>query len=422
MSRRDGPTVVLIGSLDTKGREYAFARDLLAAAGVHPLVVDFGVVGEPSFPPDVSAAEVARAGGAELEELRSPREGTDTRAAAMAAMERGVAALVRELYDAGECDGVLGLAGSSGSTVVSGAMRALPLGVPKLLVSTMAAGNVRLFVGTKDVCVMHPVSDVAGLNRVSRRILANATHALAGMVLAPAETEDGGKPLVAVTMFGVTTPGVLRVQERLEERGFETIVFHAVGSGGLALEEMIEDGLIDGVIDYTPSELTDEHLGGIFSAGPRRLLAAGRRGIPQVVVPGALEVLNFGPRETIPARYDTQERRVVVHNPSVSAVRVNRAESTALGGILAEKVNAARGPVAVLLPLRGLSAYSKPGGPFVDPDADAALFESIRSSLRDGIPVREIDANVNDPAFADAAVEVFGTMWAVRRARANERR
>ena len=355
MPSEDAPTVVLVGSLDTKGREYAFVRERLERAGLRTLVVDFGVLGDPPFRPDVSAAEVARAGGAELAELRFSREGSDTRAVALAAMERGAAKIVRELYDEGRCQAVLGLAGSGGSTVASGAMRALPIGVPKLLVSTMASGNVGLFVGTRDVCLLHPVTDVAGLNRVSRRILANAANATAGMVLGEAPNEGDGKPLVAITMFGVTTPAVLRLQSALEADGFETIVFHAVGSGGRAMEEMIDEGLVDAVIDLTTSELTDHALGGIFDAGPDRLEAAGRAGIPQVVVPGALEVLNFGPRATIPPALDVPERRVVVHNPSVSAVRVNRDEATELGRLLACKVNAATGPVAVLLPLDGLS-------------------------------------------------------------------
>ena len=412
MPSEDAPTVVLVGSLDTKGREYAFVRERLERAGLRTLVVDFGVLGDPPFRPDVSAAEVARAGGAELAELRFSREGSDTRAVALAAMERGAAKIVRELYDEGLCQAVLGLAGSGGSTVASGAMRALPIGVPKLLVSTMASGNVGLFVGTRDVCLLHPVTDVAGLNRVSRRILANAANATAGMVLGEAPDEGDGKPLVAITMFGVTTPAVLRLQSALEADGFETIVFHAVGSGGRAMEEMIDEGLVNAVIDLTTSELTDHALGGIFDAGPDRLEAAGRAGIPQVVVPGALEVLNFGPRATIPPALDVPERRVVVHNPSVSAVRVNRDEAAELGRLLACKVNAATGPVAVLLPLGGLSKYSASGGPFVDPAADEALFAAVRETLREDVPLVEVEANVNDGPFADAVVAAFRDVWA----------
>ena len=416
MPSADAPTVVLVGSLDTKGREYAFARERLERAGLRTLVVDFGVLGEPAFTPDVGAAEVARAGGAELEDLRFSREGSDTRAVALAAMERGAVRIVRELYDEGRCQAVLGLAGSGGSTVASGAMRALPLGVPKLLVSTMASGDVGLFVGTRDLCLLHPVTDVAGLNRVSRRILVNAANATAGMVLGEPPDEGAGKPLVAITMFGVTTPAVQCVQSALEGDGFETIVFHAVGSGGRAMEEMIDEGLLDAVVDLTTSELTDHTFGGIFDAGPDRLEAAGRAGIPQVVVPGALEVLNFGPRATIPPALDVPERRVVVHNPSVSAVRVNRDEAAELGRLFARKINAAAGPVAVLLPLGGLSKYSASGGPFVDRAADEALFDAVRATLRDDVPLVEVEANVNDAPFANAVVAAFREVWAQQEA------
>jgi uncharacterized protein (UPF0261 family) len=279
----------------------------------------------------------------------------------------------------------------------------------------MASGDVRNFIGTSDICLLYSVTDIAGLNRVSRRVLGNAAGAMAGMVRGASVAAADDTPLVAITMFGITTPGVLRIEAALEAAGFETIVFHATGSGGRAMEEMIDAGLIDGVVDYTTSELTDELCGGVFSAGPDRLTAAGRRGVPQVVVPGALEVINFGARATIPARYDVPERRIVIHNPSVSAVRTNAEESARLGEVLAGKVNAATGPAVVLLPLRGLSKYEAPGGPYVDPDADAALFAAIRGTLRNDIPCLEVDANINDPVFADATVEAFLGLWAQRR-------
>ncbi len=412
---REQRTVALVGTLDTKGPEHAFVRDRLLEAGVAVIVVDVGVLGDPGFAPDIPAADVARAAGVELADLRFTREGSDTRAVALAAMSRGAIAVIGDLRARGACDGVMGLGGSGGSTVVSAVLRSLPVGVPKLLVSTMASGNVRSFVGTSDVTLVYSVTDVQGLNRVSRRVLANAAHAMAGMVGGPAAIPGADVPLVALTMMGITTPAVQRIQAALEAAGFETIVFHAVGSGGQAMEEMIDAGLIDGVVDLTTSELTDELCGGILSAGPDRLTAAGRQGIPQVVVPGALEVINFGPRATIPARYDVPERRIVVHNPSISAVRVNAAEATELGRILATKVNGATGPTAVLLPLGGCSAYELPGGPYVDPEADAAMFVAIRSALRPGIPCREMDANVNDPAFADATVEMFLELWAAGR-------
>lgn len=405
------PAVVLVGTLDTKGPEYTFVRDRMRDQGVEVIVVDVGVLGDPMFEPDIPATEVAAAAGTELEALRFSREGSDTRAVALAAMERGATVIVHRLLEAGRVAGVMGLGGSGGSTVVSGVLRSLPLGVPKLLVSTMASGNTRTFVGTSDICLVYSVTDIAGLNRVSRRVLGNAAGAMAGMVHGATTTAADEAPLVAITMFGVTTPGVMRVQAGLERHGFETIVFHAVGSGGRAMEEMVDAGLIDGVVDYTTSELTDEALGGVFTAGPDRLGAAARRGLPQVVVPGALEVLNFGPRDTIPARFDVPERRVVVHNPTVSAVRVNAAEAAMLGRLLATRVNAATGPTAVLIPLGGLSKYGAPGGPWVDPVADDALFVAIREGLRPGIVLHEVDANINDPRFADEAVARFLECW-----------
>jgi len=410
-------TIALIGTLDTKGREYAFVKARLLEAGVIPILIDFGVLGEPLIEPDISAQHVARAGGLNLEDLRFGREGTDTRAVALAAMEQGLVAIVRRLRDEGRCDGILGLAGSGGSSAISGAMRALPLGVPKLLVSTMASGDIGGYVGTRDLCVMHSVTDIAGLNRVSRAILTNAARAMAGMVRGDSDKAAvSNAPLIAVTMFGITTPGVLRLVRSLESAGFETMVFHAVGSGGRAMEELIDEGVIDGVIDYTVSELTDHLLGGIFEAGPHRLEAASRRGIPQVVVPGAIEVLNFGPRSSVPARYDTPDRPLVVHNPYVCAVRTTAAESIELGAILASKVNMASGPVAVALPLKGLDKYEAlPDGPFVDLAADDALFTAITSNLRPDIPCLRIDANINDPECSDQVFQLFLRQWEMRK-------
>jgi uncharacterized protein (UPF0261 family) len=407
------PTVVLVGSLDTKGREYAFVKACLQTSGVTPVVIDFGVLGEPPFTPDLAADEVARAGGASLKDLRFAREGSDTRAVALATMERGVSVILRRLRADGRCDAVLGMAGSGGSSVISGAMRCLPIGVPKLLVSTMASGNVSGYIGTRDLCVMYSVTDIAGLNRVSRKILSNAAAAAAGMAGGvPFAAQITERPLIAITMFGITTPGVLRLVERLEKMGFETIVFHATGSGGRAMEEMIEEDLIDGVIDYTTSELVDELLGGIFPAGPHRLEAAGPKGIPQVVVPGAMEVLNFGPRATLPEKYDKPERKCIVHNPNVCAVRTNMEESAELGRIFAEKVSMAKGPAAVMLPLKGLDKYEQPpDGPWIDAEADGALFSAIKTKLRPDIPVRELPYNINDPEFADATFDMFIQLW-----------
>ncbi|MFN8449059.1 MAG: Tm-1-like ATP-binding domain-containing protein [Anaerolineae bacterium] len=407
------PTVVLMGTLDTKGREYAFVKERLIEFGVTPVVIDFGILGEPAFPPDFSAAEVASAGGFDLSQLRFGREGTDTRARALDVMTHGLIALLAQLRAQGRCDAVMGMGGSGGSSVISAAMRSLPVGVPKLLVSTMASGDVRRIVDTKDLCLMYSVTDIVGLNRVSRKILTNAALAAAGMAKGaalPPPEED--QPLVAITMFGVTTPGVLRLVDRLEGAGFETVVFHAVGSGGRAMEDMITDGLIDGVIDYTLSELTDELLGGWFSAGANRFEAASSKGIPQVAVPGAIEVLNFGPRTSVPEKYDKPERKLIIHNPNVCAVRTTKEEQAELGKIIGQKLSRATGPAAIAFPLQGLDKYEQPpDGPWINAESDGAMFAAIKTNLRPDIQVIELDKNINDPAFADATFELFLQLW-----------
>ena len=405
------PTVVLLGTLDTKGPEHAYVRDRLRDAGVDVTLVDVGILAAPTVQPDVGAEAVARAAGTSLEQLRAAGKTSGHRALALEAMARGAAALVADWRVAGRCDGVMGLGGSGGSAIVSAVLRSLPVGVPKLLVSTMTSGDVRPYVGTRDLTLMHAVTDIQGLNRVSRQVLANAAHAMAGMVLGLATTPPDDRPLVAISMMGVTTPAVQGIQARLEAAGLEAIVFHANGAGGMAMEELIESGSVDGVVDLTTSELTSELYGGILSAGPGRLTAAGRRGIPQVVVPGALEVVNFGPRETLPKGFSGPERRIVDHSASVTSVRTTAAEAAEIGARFAERVNVATGPTVVLLPLGGCSKYELPGGPFVDPEADAALFGAIRAGLRPDIPCREVAANINDAVFIEAASRAFLGLW-----------
>ena len=405
MDRR--PTVVLLGTLDTKGPEHAFVRDRLREAGVLVTLVDLGVLGEPGVESDVPAHAVAVAAGTTLEELRRAALSGGHRADALDAMARGAIALVAQWREEGRCDGVMGLGGSGGSSIVSAVLRSLPIGVPKLLVSTMTSGDMRPYVGSRDLTLVNPVTDISGLNRVSRRVLANAAHAMAGMVRGLGSAPSDDAPLVAISMMGVTTPGGQGIQRRLEAAGYETMVFHANGAGGMALEELAGQGLFDGVIDLTTSELTSELFGGILSAGPRRLTTAGRAGIPQVIAPGALEVINFGPRDTIPEHFAGPDRRIVIHSASVTSVRSTAVEAVEIGARFAERVNEAAGPTVVLLPLRGCSVYELPGGPFVDPEADAALLGAIRRNLRPDIPWRDVDANINDPAFADTAATSF---------------
>ena len=409
--------VVLIGTLDTKGPEYAFLRACLTEVGATTTLVDVGILGDPDGAADIPAAEVAAAAGAALASLRHSREGSHTRAEALATMGTGAARVIQALLREGRCDAILMASGSGGASIAAKVFAAVPLGVPKLLVTTMG-GYLESLPKTRDVTIMQAVTDIAGLNRISRRILRNAAFAAAGMAATGSGTSSSGQgpPLVALTMFGVTTPGVLRLQARLRDDGFETVVFHAVGTGGRAMEEMIEAGIIDAVIDYTVSELTDELLGGIFSAGPRRLEAAGRAGIPQVVVPGAIEVLNFGPRATVPSRFEDPVRRLIVHNENVTAVRTTPEEAAELGRILARKVSAATGPTVVVLPLSGFDSYqAPPDGPWIDAVADGAFCAALRSGLRPDIPLVEIARNINDPAFADAVFDQFRAVWAQRR-------
>src|SRR5829696_2918557 len=372
-------TVVLIGTLDTKGREYAFLRDRLREHGVETVLVDAGVLGEPKAEPDVTREEVARAGGASAAELARAGD----RGAAVAAMARGAGEVVKRLQAEGRLDGVLGLGGSGGSSLVTSAMRELPVGVPKLMVSTVASGDTRPYVGESDVTMMYSVVDIAGINQISARILSNAAGAIAGM--AKAEIPEAGeeKPLVGATMFGVTTPAVDAARERLEELGYEVLVFHATGAGGRSMEALMRDGFITASLDITTTELADEVVGGVLSAGPDRLEAAGFLGIPQVVSLGALDMVNFGPEDTIPKKFDG--RNFYVHNPTVTLMRTTPEENAELGRRIARKLNAARGPVTLFVPLGGVSLIDAEGQPFYDPEADSALFEALRKNLDESV-------------------------------------
>ncbi len=386
-------TVVLLGTLDTKGAEYAFVRDRIIAAGATPLVVDVGV-GEPQeISPDVGCEEVAEAVGASAAALAAEGD----RGAAVETMSEGAAVVLRRLYDEGRLDGVLAAGGSGGSSIAARAMRALPVGVPKLLVSTMGSGDTRPYVGATDIAMMYSVVDVAGINRVSGRILANAAAAIVGMV--KAEVPDlPERHTVAATMFGVTTPAVDAARERLEAAGYEVLVFHATGTGGQSMENLVADGFVSGVLDLTTTELGDELVGGVLSAGPHRLEAAGRAGVPQVVSLGALDMVNFGPRDTVPERFEG--RNLYVHNPTVTLMRTTPEETAELGRIIAEKLNAATGPTVLFVPLKGVSMISVEGGVFHDPDADEALFSALRDNLADHVELVELEHAVNDEQFA----------------------
>ena len=389
------PTVVLLGTLDTKGREYAFLADRVREHGVEVLLVDAGILGEPLAEPHVRREEVAAAAGADVAALAEAGD----RGGAVATMARGAAEVVRRLRAEGRLDGILGLGGSGGSSLVTEAMRALPVGVPKLMVSTVASGDTRPYVGSTDVTMTYSVVDIAGINELSARILTNAAGMIAGAVTAPPPPPGERKPLVVASMFGVTTPCVTAARERLEELGYEVLVFHQTGAGGGSMEELLKAGYVAGSLDVTTTELCDELVGGVFPAVPERVESAGAAGVPQVVSVGALDMVNFGPLESVPERF--RERTLYVHNPTVTLMRTTPAECAELGRVLARKLNAATGPTALFLPLRGVSAIATAGQPFHDPEADEALFAALRRDVDPArVEVHELDTDVNDPAFA----------------------
>ncbi|HJZ89384.1 MAG TPA: Tm-1-like ATP-binding domain-containing protein [Gemmataceae bacterium] len=396
--------VVLIGTLDTKGTEIGFVRDLLRSAGAATLVIDAGVMGPPAITPDVSREEVFAAAGTSADEVR--RSGDRGRAVTLAAT--GAARVVERLHAEGKVQGVLGLGGSAGTTIGTAAMRGLPYGVPKLMVSTLASGQVQPYVGVRDICMVNSVTDICGLNRFTRQVLANAAHAMAGMANAKRQAAVADKPLITATMFGVTTPCVEACRRQLEPVGYEVLVFHATGTGGRTMEAMIADGLIAAVLDITTTELADELVGGVLTAGKDRLTAAGLRGVPQVVSLGALDMVNFGPPDTVPRKFEG--RRFYQHNPTVTLMRTTPEENDRLGKEIAEKASAARGPTAVLVPLKGVSAIDKEGGAFWWPEADQALFQSLRNWLSPSVRLIELDLHINDPEFARTATATLLAM------------
>ena len=394
-------TVVLAGALDTKAAEFAWVRSLIEKQGVRTLVIDVGVLGEPGFTPDVSRETVASAGGGELDSLRRVRR----RGEALDVMSRGLAVVARRLYDEGELDGILGMGGSGGTTVAAAGMRALPLGVPKLMVSTIASGDVRAIVGHADIVMLPSIVDVAGINRISAKIYANAAAAIVGMVRGETPPIAEARPLVAASMFGNTTPCVDHARHLIEEQDFEVLVFHATGIGGQTMERLISEGYIAGCLDVTTTELADEVCGGGASAGPDRCLAASRAGVPAVLAPGCVDMANFGALESLPEKF--RGRNLYQWAPTATLLRTNIEENQSIGEMIAAAANAATAPVAILLPLKGLSMLDSAGGAFWDPAADAACFDAIKGNLRHDIPVIELAHNINDPPFAKAAADAL---------------
>ena len=394
-------TIALVGCLDTKGEEVRYLKQVLEEEGHRTHVIDTGVLGEALFRPDTFRDQVAKAAGTTVEAIRLKND----RGHAVEAMSQGAAKIVRALYEKGVVQGILAAGGSANTTIATTAMRALPVGFPKLMVSTLASGDVSPYVDTKDITMMYSVVDIAGINRISARILSNASRAIAAMAGGKEPKLGDSKPVVSATMFGVTTPCVNAARKLLEQAGYEVLVFHATGTVGRAMENLIEDGYISGVLDITTTELADELVGGILSAGPRRLTVAAAAGIPQVISIGAVDMVNFGPRGTVPARFEG--RKFYQHNPTVTLMRTTPEESAEIGRRIAERTRSARGPVKFLLPTKGVSAYAKKGGPFFDPEADGRCIDAIKKNAGATIEVRLLDTDINDPEFARACADTL---------------
>ncbi|HOX56964.1 MAG TPA: Tm-1-like ATP-binding domain-containing protein [Candidatus Paceibacterota bacterium] len=391
-------TIALLGALDTKGAEYQFVKECIERRGHRTLVIDVGVLGPPAFPPDIGREEVAQTGGGNAEALRQQKD----RGQAMAVMSRGAVALLAKLHTQRRFDAVLALGGTGGTSLACAAMRALPMGVPKVMVSTVAGGDVSGYVGVTDIVMVPSIVDVSGINRISREVFSRAVGSVCGMV--ETEVQPGrDKPLIAASMFGNTTPAVERARSQLERQGYEVLVFHCTGTGGRTMESLIHARMIAGVLDITTTEWADELVGGVLSAGPARLAAAARCGAPAIVAPGCLDMVNFGAPPTVPAAF--KGRKFYPHNPNVTLMRTTPEENGRLGKVIAARLNQSTGPVTVLLPLQGVSMIDAPGGPFWWPEANQALFAALKQDLRQDIPVVELDCNINDPLFADACVK-----------------
>ena len=393
-------TVCLVGTLDTKGMEFQFVQERVEASGAATCVINTGILREPHFDPDISASEVATAAGTSLQALRDEGD----RGNSVTMMANGAAAIVERLHSEGKIDGIISLGGSAGTTIGTTAMRALPVGVPKVMVSTLASGDTSPYVETKDIAMMYSVVDIAGINSISRLILANAAGAIAGMVQVAVPVVDD-KPLIGATMFGVTTPCVTKAREVLEDAGYEVLVFHATGTGGRAMEDLVKGGFIVGVLDVTTTELADELVGGVLSAGPDRLEAAGDLAVPQVVAPGALDMVNFGPPDTVPGKFS--ERKFYQHNPTVTLMRTTVEENAELGRIMAHKLSQANGPTTVIIPLRGVSAIDTDGQPFDSPEARTAWIENLRANISGNVTIIDMDCHINDDEFATKLAETL---------------
>jgi uncharacterized protein (UPF0261 family) len=398
---KESKTIAVLGTLDSKGEEHAFVADLIRQQGHTPLLIDVGTGADPTITPDISRFEVAAAGDIDLEALIARKD----RGECVVAMSEAAPKRVARLAEDGKIHGIISLGGGGGTALGSSAMRGLPVGFPKVMVSTMASGNTAHYIGSTDISMIPSIVDVAGLNRISKTIFTRAVGSICGMVEIEVATSAEERPLIAASMFGNTTDCVDAARAILEEAGYEVLVFHATGTGGRTMEKLIADGLFAGALDITTTEWADELVGGTLTAGPTRLDAAGKTGTPAIVTPGCLDMANFGARETVPAKYEG--RNFYIHNPQVTLMRTTPEECARLGEIFAEKVNAYTGPVTVLLPTKAISIISAEGQPFHDPAADEALFTAIKSNLSPDIELIEIDAEINAPEFSRACAEAL---------------
>ena len=392
-------TVAVLGTFDTKGKELKFIKECIEEHGLKTLCINTGVF-EPVVEPDISSAEVAAAVGADINAIVEKRD----RATATEVLAKGTEKLIPQLYAEGKFDGIISIGGSGGTSLATPAMRQLPLGVPKVMVSTMASGDVSPYVGTSDIVMIPSVVDAEGLNDISKVIFSNAANAVVGMVQNRKEIESDGKPLLAATMFGVTTPCVKAAEDYLHEQGYDVLVFHATGTGGKCMEALIDQGFIKGVLDLTTTEWCDEVVGGVLNAGPDRLTAAGKNGIPQVVSVGALDMVNFGPMDTVPAQF--KDRNLYKHNPTVTLMRTTADELKSIGHEIATRLTDATGKTTLMLPLKGVSMIDVDGQPFYDAEADKVLFDTLRTELEgSNVEIVELDTDINDKEFAVAAAK-----------------
>lgn len=392
-------TVAVLGTFDTKGKELKFIKECIEEHGLKTLCINTGVF-EPVVEPDISSAEVAAAVGADINAIVEKRD----RATATEVLAKGTEKLIPQLYAEGKFDGIISIGGSGGTSLATPAMRQLPLGVPKVMVSTMASGDVSPYVGTSDIVMIPSVVDAEGLNDISKVIFSNAANAVVGMVQNRKEIESDGKPLLAATMFGVTTPCVKAAEDYLHEQGYDVLVFHATGTGGKCMEALIDQGFIKGVLDLTTTEWCDEVVGGVLNAGPDRLTAAGKNGIPQVVSVGALDMVNFGPMDTVPAQF--KDRNLYKHNPTVTLMRTTTDELKSIGHEIATRLADATGKTTLMLPLKGVSMIDVEGQPFYDAEADKVLFDTLRTELEgSNVEIVELDTDINDKEFAVAAAK-----------------